>query len=55
MVGEGAAFVVFSFDPRGVLMVLHTAFNENEPVVCEPEDALGRGGHSLPFRWPAGG
>jgi len=24
----------------GVPMVLNTSFNENEPVVCEPEEAL---------------
>jgi predicted NodU family carbamoyl transferase len=26
-------------DPTGVPMVLNTSFNENEPVVCEPQDA----------------
>ena len=25
----------------GVLIVLNTSFNENEPVVCRPEEALG--------------
>jgi len=25
---------------RGVPMVLNTSFNENEPVVCRPEEAL---------------
>ena len=25
----------------GVPMVLNTSFNENEPVVCRPEEALG--------------
>jgi carbamoyltransferase len=27
-------------DPTGVPMVLNTSFNENEPVVCQPEEAL---------------
>ena len=27
-------------DLTGVPMVLNTSFNENEPVVCEPKDAL---------------
>ncbi len=27
-------------DLTGVPMVLNTSFNENEPVVCEPEEAL---------------
>jgi carbamoyltransferase len=28
------------FDLTGVPMVLNTSFNENEPVVCEPNEAL---------------
>ncbi len=28
------------FAPSGVPMVLNTSFNENEPVVCRPEEAL---------------
>jgi hypothetical protein len=28
------------FRPTGVPMVLNTSFNENEPVVCRPEEAL---------------
>ena len=27
-------------DLTGVPMVLNTSFNENEPVVCQPEEAL---------------
>ena len=27
-------------DLTGVPMVLNTSFNENEPVVCEPKEAL---------------
>jgi carbamoyltransferase len=27
-------------DLTGVPMVLNTSFNENEPVVCEPQEAL---------------
>ncbi|HET6338065.1 MAG TPA: carbamoyltransferase C-terminal domain-containing protein, partial [Polyangiales bacterium] len=27
-------------DLTGVPMVLNTSFNENEPVVCKPEEAL---------------
>ena len=27
-------------DVTGVPMVLNTSFNENEPVVCKPEEAL---------------
>ena len=27
-------------DKTGVPMVLNTSFNENEPVVCRPEEAL---------------
>jgi carbamoyltransferase len=27
-------------DRTGVPMVLNTSFNENEPVVCQPEEAL---------------
>jgi len=27
-------------DLSGVPMVLNTSFNENEPVVCKPEEAL---------------
>lgn len=27
-------------DLTGVPMVLNTSFNENEPVVCRPEEAL---------------
>lgn len=27
-------------DITGVPMVLNTSFNENEPVVCKPEEAL---------------
>jgi carbamoyltransferase len=27
-------------DLTGIPMVLNTAFNENEPVVCRPEEAL---------------
>ncbi len=27
-------------DITGVPMVLNTSFNENEPVVCQPEEAL---------------
>jgi len=28
------------FEQTGVPMVLNTSFNENEPVVCQPEEAL---------------
>jgi len=28
------------YDLTGVPMVLNTSFNENEPVVCQPEEAL---------------
>jgi carbamoyltransferase len=27
-------------DMTGVPMILNTSFNENEPVVCKPEEAL---------------
>ena len=27
-------------DATGIPMVLNTSFNENEPVVCKPEEAL---------------
>jgi carbamoyltransferase len=29
------------YERTGVPMVLNTSFNENEPIVCEPKDALG--------------
>jgi carbamoyltransferase len=28
------------YDLTGVPMLLYTSFNENEPVVCKPEEAL---------------
>ena len=28
------------YDKTGVPMLLNTSFNENEPVVCKPEEAL---------------
>jgi carbamoyltransferase len=28
------------FERTGIPMVLNTSFNENEPVVCKPEEAL---------------
>ena len=28
------------FDKTGVPLLLNTSFNENEPVVCKPEEAL---------------
>ena len=34
------ALIKSFFDLTGVPMVLNTSFNENEPVVCQPEEAL---------------
>ena len=34
------ALISAFFDLTGVPMVLNTSFNENEPVVCKPEEAL---------------
>ena len=28
------------YDITGVPMVLNTSFNENEPIVCKPEEAI---------------
>lgn len=35
-----AALIQAFFEETGVPMVLNTSFNENEPVVCKPEEAL---------------
>jgi carbamoyltransferase len=34
------AFVRAAIAQRRVPMILNTSFNENEPVVCRPEEAL---------------
>jgi carbamoyltransferase len=34
------ALITAFFEQTGVPMVLNTSFNENEPVVCKPEEAL---------------
>jgi carbamoyltransferase len=34
------ALIEAFFKKTGVPMVLNTSFNENEPVVCRPEEAL---------------
>ena len=34
------ALITEFFDMTGVPIVLNTSFNENEPVVCKPAEAL---------------